>query len=365
VDVPTLEPALAQQAAALLRGRLPASWKIDLIEEPDTRLLIGTQVQGQQQLLVETVPRFKPSDLDALNGRLGRRLRLVGGITPILLVSNYLSPKSRETLITENINFIDLSGNVRIALDNNGIFIEFSARNPLPEVSRAATLRGATAGRLIRFLVDVQPPYRILDLERATGINKGYVSRLLEALVDEGLIEREPRGPVTSVDWQSLLSRRSRDVNLYRTNTTFSFIARSGIERFCTDLGTSSLSERFVITGSVAARRLAPIAAASSLIMYSKEQSEVVRETFDLIPASEGATLIILRPPNDLPFVLIEKEKGLRYAAPSQVAIDCLSGPGRMPAEGEALIAWMTVNEQTWRCQDIDTYQRKLADARA
>jgi hypothetical protein len=37
------------------------------------------------------------------------------------------------------------------------------------------------------------------------------------------------------------------------------------------------------------------------------------------------------------------------YAALAQVAVDCLTGPDRMPAEGEALLEWMAANEAAWR----------------
>lgn len=33
----------------------------------------------------------------------------------------------------------------------------------------------------------------------------------------------------------------------------------------------------------------------------------------------------------------------------SQLVLDCLSGPGRLPAEGEALLEWMTNHEDEWR----------------
>ncbi len=32
-----------------------------------------------------------------------------------------------------------------------------------------------------------------------------------------------------------------------------------------------------------------------------------------------------------------------------QVAADLLTGPGRSPAETEALMEWMTSNEEAWR----------------
>jgi hypothetical protein len=51
----------------------------------------------------------------------------------------------------------------------------------------------------------------------------------------------------------------------------------------------------------------------------------------------------------------------MAWAAPSQVAIDCLSGSGRMPSEGEALLEWMRRHEGRWRCQSIDELLTKTS----
>jgi len=42
------------------------------------------------------------------------------------------------------------------------------------------------------------------------------------------------------------------------------------------------------------------------------------------------------------------------YVADSQVAADCLTGTGRMPAEGQALLEWMLANESRWRIDNLD-----------
>lgn len=55
--------------------------------------------------------------------------------------------------------------------------------------------------------------------------------------------------------------------------------------------------------------------------------------------------MVILKPFDPVVFDLTQTEGNLRYAAPSQVAVDCLAGNGRMPAEGEALLEWMTTNQ--------------------
>ena len=51
------------------------------------------------------------------------------------------------------------------------------------------------------------PPYTAGDLSADLGLDDGYVSRSLQVLVDERLVERLPRGPVTAVSWEPLLRR--------------------------------------------------------------------------------------------------------------------------------------------------------------
>jgi hypothetical protein len=353
---------LAQQAISRLKARLPANWEAGLQETPDLRATIGTPTTGQHLLLIEVKPRFRPADIDNLNKNLGRRLRATPGTYPILVISDYFSPRTRRALTEEGFNYVDTTGNVRIALDGPSLFLELEGANHLSTPTPNATLKGATAGRLMRFLVDVRPPYRLSDLEAVTGINKGYLSRLLEALTSEGLITRPSRGPVTDVDWPEILRRRASQVDLYRTNNAFTFIARTSIEGVLKDLRTLPLADDLVLTGSVAASRLAPIAAPSSLALYGNLQSDVVREGLELLPAEEGANVVLLRPPNTLPYLLTESIGGLTYAAPSQIVIDCLSGTGRMPAEGDAVLEWMSSTEDIWRCRDIDDFTSRTSE---
>jgi hypothetical protein len=40
---------------------------------------------------------------------------------------------------------------------------------------------------------------------------------------------------------------------------------------------------------------------------------------------------------------------GATLAAPSQVVVDLMTGPGRNPSEAEELLEWMKRNEQSWR----------------
>jgi hypothetical protein len=72
-----------------------------------------------------------------------------------------------------------------------------------------------------------------------------------------------------------------------------------------------------------------------------------------LLPAEAGVDTLLIRPENDVAFARSTREGGIAWAAPSQVAIDCLAGSGRMPSEGEALIGWMREDESAWRYPSI------------
>jgi len=45
----------------------------------------------------------------------------------------------------------------------------------------------------------------------------------------------------------------------------------------------------------------------------------------------------------------LTNQEGLQLAAPTQVAVDLMTGPGRSPSEAEELLDWMRRNEQSWR----------------
>jgi hypothetical protein len=62
---------------------------------------------------------------------------------------------------------------------------------------------------------------------------------------------------------------------------------------------------------------------------------------------------ITVRPFDDVVWARATAAEGVGYAAPSQVVVDCLSGNGRMPAEGEALLAWMVEHEAFWRAPSL------------
>jgi MarR family len=348
---------LLDAATEALTRRLPPKWTVERqASAGDTEaadLVIKTP-NTQAFILVEVKSNVSRRDVEALTGGPWRRWRRQIGNQPILLVAPYIGPRVRELLTEENVSYLDLTGNTRISLDHPGVFIETEGASQDPRSTKPrAALRGAKAGAVVRVLVDVAPPYTGADIARTANVNEGYLSRILDTLVDEGLIDRERSGPVTRVDWPAMVRRRAQALDLFRVGT-HRYVAREGTSALLDRMRGQPAAGRRppTVTGSFAAARIAPVAAPTLLVIYTVNPRELETD-LELLPAEAGADTVLIRPDNNVAFARAERDGGIAWAAPSQVAIDCLAGTGRMPSEGEALIGWMRKNENEWRYPSI------------
>jgi hypothetical protein len=334
-------------------GEMPADSKINLRGPNGTISTIA--VEEKESVSPRAVLSF-------LSPRV-QTARNMGAHLPLLLVSSWLSKRTRALLEEEEVNYIDLTGNALLRIDNPPFFLQAAGaeRNPWPKERGRAQLRGAKAARLIRMLLDVRPPYGVQEIAEATSLAPGYVSRLLDTLYREALIERAPRGPVESVDITALIRRWADTYDVFEANDAEAFIATEGLERLLPKLAENAgIGTRCPITGSFAASRLAPVASPALLLVYH-ETPALLAKDLGLLPAEEGANVMLLRPFDPVAFARAQVEGGLCYAAPSQIAVDCLTGNGRMPAEGEAMLEWMQADESAWRLDSLQELHSQSA----
>jgi hypothetical protein len=281
---------------------------------------------------------------------------------PVLVVAPWLSARTQAVLREQDISDVDLTGNAWIRLNVPAMFVSAvgAARNPEPREREQVRLRGAKAGRLVRTLIDVQPPYGVRELATATGLNPGYVSRLLDALDKDALVDRSSRREVSGVDYVALLRRWTQTYELFKSNGVRRFVAPQGAQQALEHLKSVTSAGRIAVTGSFAAVRHAPVAASALLTAYADDLSSMA-DALNLLPADEGANVVLLRPFDSAVWERLELDGGISHVAPSQVAADCLTGTGRMPAEGEALLAWMNENEAAWRAPSLTASRPDLS----
>lgn len=93
---------------------------------------------------------------------------------------------------------------------------------------------------------------------------------------------------------------------------------------------------------------VAPVAPTRLASVYV-EDMEGAAEALGLRAAEAGANVVLLQPEDDSLFERADDRDGLRNARLPLVVADLLSGPGRSPAEAEALMDWMAAHEEVWR----------------
>ncbi|WP_331739857.1 hypothetical protein OG590_39210 (plasmid) [Streptomyces goshikiensis] len=308
------------------------------------------------QLLVEATQAVPPRFVMERLVPKVQLLREVNHYTNLLVIAPWISSQARELLRQNGIAYLDLTGNVGIRVSRPAIIIhtvgaEKAPRSAPRETSRT-TLAGPKAGRLVRLLAEVRPPHRATDLHVASGLSFPYVSRLLDTLEDQLLIRRNGR-IITDVDWVQLLRARAQETSLLSHGSYRGVLAPNGVPALLQQMPQLSMQyvDGLSVTGSYAAQRFVQVAVGGQLMLYVApwlDANDVVDE-LGLLPVADGADVLLLNEPDAFVRTGAEFVDGVQYVAPSQAVLDCLAGPGRMPAEGEALLDFMEQRPKEWR----------------
>jgi hypothetical protein len=334
---------LLEQGILRLKERLPRGWRTELSkqvrQEIDGYLRLISPDQARRLLVVQTKSQLDPRGVRELEQRFQ-------GAQDKLVIAPYLSAATRERLRAAAINYIDLTGNVRIEVSKPGLFIDTGGADVSPSaVPRGSrSLRGGRAGRVIRYLIDHRNPGGVRQIAEQTAVDPGYVSRVLALLDRETLIERAGRGKIMQVDWPRLLRRWAEEAPM----------EKRGSQLACLEpRGSSVLLEKlrgradYFVTGSFAASKIAPVSAARLLTLYTKDMTAATK--LGLRVTETGANVLLVDPSDEGVLRGARVVDRVQYVAVSQVAADLMGGSGREPAEGESLIEWMMAHEEEWR----------------
>ena len=264
-----------------------------------------------------------------------------------VVAASYLSPRTRALLRDRGVGYVDTTGNVRIEASTPGLFISADGvdRDPWPRDHKLQSLRGRGAARAVRAIIDTFPPYGVRQLAQSTRASAPTLSRVLDLLEREAIVTRM-RGAVSAVDWQGAIRRWTEDYDQTDSNTSTMALEPRGLPAFEKKLRATKFE--YVATGAFAAQRFDPIAPARLAAIYTTDAIEFI-DHMDLRETEAGANVLILEPFDPVVFDRVVDPDGLRCVAPSQLAADLLTGPGREPSQGEHFLKWMEQNEHVWR----------------
>lgn len=347
---PPTERQLIDLVRATLEPTLPAGWGTDVTRgarRADAVLRLSGPDGRSATLVAEAKSIVDARDVPAVRARL--RLDDDPETSGGLVVARYLSPRARQALTEAGLSYVDATGNIRLAVAQPAIFVvkEGADRDPWRTPDRpTSSLRGTPAARVVRTLVDLPPPWKIRELARAAGTSLGSTSRTVDFLAREALVKRDDAGAITDVDWPALLERWAADYDLARRRRVVRLLAPRGVESI--EEALRPWNGEYAVSGSMAAARWAPYAQPRLALVYVPDADELLSR-LGLREAPSRPNVLVIEPDDDYVLARAVQRDGLRLAAPSQVAVDLLAGPGRNPEEGQALISWMRTNEPAWR----------------
>jgi hypothetical protein len=368
LPAPSTERELLASLEAILDDKMPEGWSVSVDREPsgrtqgqwrpDAQLVVEAPNKAKARLAVEVRASLYPRDAYALSSELGSlwlrppvpkgRIPTVDDVDGVLVVSRFLTERTRSMLEKLGFSYADATGNLRIATRVPPFFIEISGAdaNPWAEDRPLRSLRGPASARVVRALLDFQPPYSLRLLAELAELPLGSASRVVSLLVSEALVERTGRGPIEGVDWKGLLRRWSQDYSLLEANRSKFFLEPRGPKALLARL--MELEGPYAVTGSLAASRRAEVAPAALAAVYVRNIDKAASR-LGLRIAPSGGNVVLVEPLADVAFERTWDQEAIAYAALPQVAVDLMTSPGRGPAEAEALIEWMEENEDAWR----------------
>ncbi len=119
-----IETNILARGGRALESRLPPGWTQKLTalrgtpREADATLRIVSPDGVEALLAVEVKARLFPRDVPGLK----RQLEPIEGGAG-LVMTEFLTPSAKRRLVEENLNYLDLTGNIRLQLSRPGLFI--------------------------------------------------------------------------------------------------------------------------------------------------------------------------------------------------------------------------------------------------
>ncbi len=349
------ETHLLADALVSIAKTLPATWQITQNQEGKVggrRVDAIVELIGPNGFLVAFATEAKSSGSIPTGSILAMLRDLeTQSQRDVLFVSDFIGPTLREALRQNGMSYADATGWVRITADDPLILLTSEGAQRAPKQrndSAVKRLNGVAAGRTIRALATVELPIGVRDLAGLAGVSPGSVSKLLETLAAESVVDRNERGAVIGVQRRDLIQRWARDYSFAKSNSRVNYyIAPRGLDRLEKDLQTQN---GVAVTGSGAARQLLPQSTTSVVplrlqTLYSAEPTKLANE-LGLIAAETTNANVMIAAPQDSEIL---PTTGIALAPTALVLADLITLPGRGDAESQQLFDALAKSDGRWK----------------
>jgi len=246
-----------------------------------------------------------------------------------VVVSEYISPRSAEILMDEDVSFFDLAGNCHLCFAN--VYIEKEGKKSKRAERRGIkSLFGLKSSRMLRLMLnEPMRSWQVKELSERTELSLGQVSNVRRALLDQHFVFEADEGGIHINQPAALLElwKRSYKKNIVNHANTF-YTLLSPEERLKALKKAMVEAEEkkagVMFSGLSSAKWLAPYVKSSSEHLYAdKAGIEILKNYLELEPVGLGPNVIIEEPKDSFVFnEAIECAPGLMCANAVQTYLD-------------------------------------------
>lgn len=319
----------------------PPGCDCDLLAKADNHLFLvdirrsgsAAPVYAAARKLREVAQRYNPS----------RRADPSTIVVPLLVVP-YMGPVGRRICQEEGLSWIDLSGNADIGAERLRIRVTGN-KNRFKRRGRRATPFSPKASRVVRQLLMDYPRRRTqAEIVQLTGVDQGFVSRILRGLEQEQLVTRiakahEPTGRaqrkegVYQIVNSSLLLRSwQEEYDFTRHRIIRGHIAARSSAELLHSLATAFQQAGYLVaaTGLAGAWLLTHFAAFRLVTLYlNAEPRGQLLDDVGFRHDDRGANTWLVVPNDEGVFAGRQEREGIECSHPVQVYLDLQSHPER------------------------------------
>lgn len=323
---------IRRQAATRLRELFPkaAGW------DESTDVTVGRQTADllvkfrlgdrEHTLLVEVCSLGQPRQIRAAVTRLSEVRREMPQAYP-LAAAVYIAPQSARILKSNNLGYLDLSGNCFLALEN--VLIEKEGkRNVRPSTRPLRSLFAPRATRVVRVLLaEPQRTWRLEELARACGVSLGHSHNVVKRLEELAWVERDEGQRFRLTKPADLLESWGESYTYHENEIHSYFVTERVSRKLMTEVARAaeSAGRHYAFTLNAGMSLVAPHLKIPAIHCYLDGDPSPVAAALGLREAAAPEGALHLMTPYDLGvFHGVIEKAGLKVTSLPQLYVDLL-----------------------------------------
>ena len=311
---------------------------IDKYHRSDMKVKVRTG-SLKKYLLIEVKSNGEPRIVKSSIYQLKKYLEEDKGVYPVFAAS-YISERSREILVSENIGYIDLIGDVYLKFDSVLVDrISNAERETEKRFSRGIFATKST--RIIRAILnDVDKRWKITELANICKMSPAGVYFVINQLEDKGYVSRESDRSIKVMEHKRLLKDWASNWTVEKSKSSSFFSFAKNVDEIISKVANAGneLNLKYALTGMAGASMVSPFVRYNDVWVYVSGDIDTMVKKLDVRPTTSGANLKIFNPYDEGIFMDYRKIRDVNVVSNIQLYVDLFTYPARGEEQVERIL---------------------------